>query len=182
MKKSVKKSWETIVGDILDNVYSLLKKEKQLGNMTLERGEEKSIKIIFKFGDKERKAEIKQMWEESKKGDSLHIKVMKQNEEYNFYNAFATPDSIVADIKNIYESFEYEIIASEKIEPIKFELTAFSTKRANDFCKKHKKCQVHSTEGTSCVTYTFQQSAIGDFVSIKCTRCGKEEDITDYNF
>jgi hypothetical protein len=50
------------------------------------------------------------------------------------------------------------------------------------FQKKHKKCaQRPGVNGPMNIDYIFTPSSIGDCVGIKCSVCGKEENITDFS-
>lgn len=55
---------------------------------------------------------------------------------------------------------------------MKFELTEYEKKKANKFRKKH----MHG-----CMSYTFSLTGIGIAVKIKCQKCKKKKNITDYD-
>lgn len=58
-----------------------------------------------------------------------------------------------------------------------FELDALETQRVVRFIKDHKECDMHSGK----ITYSITPTGIGNVVEIKCNRCGKVEDVTNYD-
>lgn len=55
-------------------------------------------------------------------------------------------------------------------------------KAYQEFCKKHKKCGMHSTIGGG-VSVIVTGTGLGYIFECRCNRCGKTEDITNtYNW
>ena len=65
-----------------------------------------------------------------------------------------------------------------------FSLNEEEEKRAKEFISKHSKsCEVRNSSGFPVgplFSYTFTPTGIGTGVSIKCSQCGEELDLTDY--
>ena len=65
-----------------------------------------------------------------------------------------------------------------------FILNEKEVERWGKFDKKHrKKCGKGKNDsiGTSCIETVFVGTGIGDIVTVRCSKCGKEKDITDYD-
>jgi len=64
-----------------------------------------------------------------------------------------------------------------------FKLQPEEAERARVFEKEHMKCAMkHPTTIGGHIDYIFTPTSIGTGVSVKCTLCGKEENITEYNW
>jgi len=77
----------------------------------------------------------------------------------------------LVDIIDFYQEKE------DIIEPktIKYEMSVDETKACCAFEEKHKDCK-------GLVSYIITPGPIGDAISVKCTGCGEEKDICEYNW
>lgn len=63
-----------------------------------------------------------------------------------------------------------------------FTLNEKESAKHNKFTKKHSKCNDRTdTIGTSHIETIFVATGLGYIISVKCKKCGKEKDITDYD-
>ena len=64
----------------------------------------------------------------------------------------------------------------------KFELNDIEEKRAEDFEEAHSHPDVRKGAIGGHIEYRFIPTSIGTAASVYCCICGKEENITDYNW
>lgn len=62
-----------------------------------------------------------------------------------------------------------------------FDFHGEEKKRYKDFCKRHKHPEIEKGSISGHISITFLITSIGAMPSMKCSICGEEEDITDYN-
>ena len=58
-----------------------------------------------------------------------------------------------------------------------FELDTLETQRVVRFIKDHKECDMCNSK----FTYSITPTGIGNVIEIKCNRCGKIKDVTNYD-
>ena len=80
--------------------------------------------------------------------------------------------------QSIIKSLEQAIEKESKHLPT-WTLSEVEYDRANGFVDKHRKCFVNRGLGSNNIEYKFCHVGIGNLVTIKCSECGEEEDITD---
>ena len=64
---------------------------------------------------------------------------------------------------------------------MQFKLTELETNRWKDFEMKHFPCSKNTGAIGGIFDFIISPTSIGSFVKVKCTRCGKMENITDYD-
>lgn len=64
---------------------------------------------------------------------------------------------------------------------IEFKLNKKETELAEKFMQEHHHQNINKGAIGGHVSYTFTPTSIGDAVSIKCSICNTEENITDYD-
>lgn len=64
---------------------------------------------------------------------------------------------------------------------IEFKLTEKENELAEKFLQDHRHPEVYKGTIGGGVEYIFTPTTIGDSISIKCTICDEEENITDYD-
>ena len=64
---------------------------------------------------------------------------------------------------------------------IEFKLNKVEEERADKFMEKHRHKDVYKGAIGGHISYRFTPTSVGDAVSIKCSICDEEENITDYN-
>ncbi len=65
-----------------------------------------------------------------------------------------------------------------------FQLNEQETKKWRKFDNEHrKKCYKNETDsiGTSCIETVFVETGVGNMIKVRCSKCGEEKDITDYD-
>ena len=96
-------------------------------------------------------------------------------------------DNLIKNLKELYDVTHKDSIgdlleslsyAKWMDEHITFRLNDLETKKAHEFCQKHKECSKHAGAVGGNITYEITPTGIGDIIKIKCL-CGDSEDITD---
>ena len=64
---------------------------------------------------------------------------------------------------------------------VEFKLSEKEEAAAREFMEKHRHPKVYKGAIGGHIEYLFTPTSIGDACTIKCTICGTEENITDYN-
>ena len=82
--------------------------------------------------------------------------------------------------QSIIKSLEQAVSKESKYLPT-WTLSEVEYESANKFVEKHRKCFVNRGLGSNNIEYIFCSTGIGDIVKIRCSECGIEEELTDYD-
>ena len=80
---------------------------------------------------------------------------------------------------SIIKSLE-QAVSKPKYTPT-WTLSELEDERAKKFVEEHRKCFVNRGLGSTNIEYIFCSTGIGDIVKIRCSECGIEEELTDYD-